>query len=158
MNEQAHASALQPRRNAGLAADSVDQAAALLNKLFRRVDGHLELRLWDGTLLQLGTASHHQDPEPRYTLICRSPSVVRSMVLGRDPLRMAAYGGLSVAVSGSSLTFAWNAPTVGGAPRTYWLDAGSSVGSWEASSPRKAFASAEFSRRATDSSAAVTRP
>ena len=89
MNEQVHASALQSRLNVGLAADGVDQAAALLNKLFRRFNGHLALRLWDGTLLQLGTAAHHQEPAPRYTLICRSPSVVRSMVLGRDPLRMA---------------------------------------------------------------------
>jgi hypothetical protein len=37
-------------------------------------------------------------------------------------------GGLSVAVSGSSLTFVWNASTVGGAPGAYWIEAGSSVG------------------------------
>ena len=89
MNEQVHASALPPRLTAGLPADGVDQAAALLNKLFRRFNGHLALRLWDGTLLQLGKAALHQEPEQRYTLVCRSPSVVRSMVLGRDPLRMA---------------------------------------------------------------------
>ena len=42
----------------------------------------------NGTLLKPGRAAH-DGPEPRYTLICRSPSVVRSMLPGRDPLRMA---------------------------------------------------------------------
>ena len=88
MNEQVQAAALQPCLHAGLATHGVDQAAALLHRLFRRFDGHLTLRLWEGTLLKLGRAAHHDEPEPRYTLICRSPSVVRSMVLGRDPLRM----------------------------------------------------------------------
>ena len=89
MNEQVQAAALQPRLSYGLATPGVEQAAALLHRLFRRFDGHLALRLWEGTLLKLGRAAHHDAPEPRYTLICRSPNVVRSMVLGRDPLRMA---------------------------------------------------------------------
>ena len=89
MNEQVQAVGLQPRLHAGLATPGVDQASALLHRLFQRFDGHLALRLWEGTLLKLGTAAHHDVPEPRYTLVCRSPSVVRSMVLGRDPLRMA---------------------------------------------------------------------
>ena len=89
MNYQSRAVALQPRLHVGAAAHSVDLAAALLHQLFRRFDGHLALRLWDGTLLRLGIAAHHEEPEPRYTLVCRGPSVVRSMVLGRDPLRMA---------------------------------------------------------------------
>ena len=89
MNEQVQAAALQPLLQSGLATQGVDQAAALLHQLFRRFEGHLALRLWEGTLLKLGTAAHHDEPEPRYTLICRSPGVVRSMVLGRDPLRMA---------------------------------------------------------------------
>ena len=89
MNEQVQAADLQPLLQSGLATQGVDQAAALLHQLFRRFEGHLALRLWEGTLLKLGTAAHHDEPEPRYTLICRSPGVVRSMVLGRDPLRMA---------------------------------------------------------------------
>ncbi|MEO7941145.1 MAG: cyclopropane-fatty-acyl-phospholipid synthase family protein [Burkholderiaceae bacterium] len=39
-------------------------------------------------MLKLGAAAHREEHEPRYTLVCRSPSVVRSMVIGRDPLRM----------------------------------------------------------------------
>ena len=87
MSEQVQA--LQPGLQQGLATPGVDQASALLHRLFQRFDGHLALRLWEGTLLKLGKAAHHDAPEPRYTLVCRSPSVVRSMVLGRDPLRMA---------------------------------------------------------------------
>ena len=89
MNHQVRAAAPQPRLHAGLAADGIDQASALLHRLFRRFDGLLALRLWEGTLLKLGRTAHLDAPEPRYTLICRSPGVVRSMVLGRDPLRMA---------------------------------------------------------------------
>jgi len=89
MSAQGQAAALQPRLHSGLATHGADQAAALLQRLFRHFDGHLALRLWEGTLLTLGRAAHHGAPEPRYTLICRSPNVVRSMVLGRDPLRMA---------------------------------------------------------------------
>jgi hypothetical protein len=37
-------------------------------------------------------------------------------------------GGLTATVSGSAVTFAWAAPSLGGAPQTYWIDAGSSVG------------------------------
>jgi cyclopropane-fatty-acyl-phospholipid synthase len=89
MNEQAKVAALHPSLSVGLATPGVDQAAELLHRLFKRFDGRLALRLWDGTLLRLGLAAHREEPEPRYTLVCRSPSVVRSMVLGRDPLRMA---------------------------------------------------------------------
>ena len=89
MNNQANAAALLPRQHPGLATPGVDQASALLHRLFQRFDGHLALRLLEETLLELGRTAHHDEPEPRYTLICRSPGVVRSMVLGRDPLRMA---------------------------------------------------------------------
>jgi hypothetical protein len=36
--------------------------------------------------------------------------------------------GLTARVSGSAVAFAWTAPSVGGSPQTYWIDAGSSVG------------------------------
>lgn len=89
MSEQVQAAALQPRLHSSLATIGVDQATALLHRLFHRFDGHLALRLWEGTLLKLGKTAHYDAPEPRYTLVFRSPSVVRSMVLGRNPLRMA---------------------------------------------------------------------
>ena len=89
MNEQGQVAGLQTCLTASLATHGVDAASALLHRLFKRFDGRLALRLWEGTLLKLGSAAHRDEPEPRYTLVFRSPSVVRSMVLGRDPLRMA---------------------------------------------------------------------
>lgn len=64
-----------------------DQVSDLLKHLFRGFDGCLALRLWNGTTLRVGK----RDPdgtEPPFTLVCRTPAVVRSMVLGRDPLRL----------------------------------------------------------------------
>jgi hypothetical protein len=57
-----------------------DQVSDLLKRLFRGFDGSLALRLWNGTTLRLGKA----DPdgtEPPFTLVCRTPAVIRSMVL-----------------------------------------------------------------------------
>ncbi len=65
-----------------------DKASELLKCLFRGVDRSVALRLWDGTTLRLGKAATGES-EPRFTLVCRNPGVVRSMVLGRDPLRLA---------------------------------------------------------------------
>jgi len=66
----------------------VKEASDLLTRLFRGFNGSLALRLWNGTNLKLGDAAHDH-ARPRFTLVCRSPGVVRSMVLGRDPLRLA---------------------------------------------------------------------
>ena len=63
-----------------------DQVSDLLKRLFRSFDGVLALRLWNGTTLRLGNAGSG-DLAPSFTLVCRTPGVVRSMVLGRDPLR-----------------------------------------------------------------------
>ncbi len=73
---------------AGVPAHGVKQAADLLKRLFRGFDGKLALRLWDGTPLRLGKAAH-DELQPVFTLMCRTPKVVRSIVLGRDPLRLA---------------------------------------------------------------------
>ena len=64
-----------------------DQASDLLKRLFRGFDGSLALRLWNGTTLRLGSGGT-DEREPPFTLVCRNPSVVRSMILGRDPLRL----------------------------------------------------------------------
>ena len=65
----------------------IDDASALLKHLFRSFDGSLAMRLWNGATLRLGADAQHET-EPPFTLVCRSPSVVRAMVLGRDPLRL----------------------------------------------------------------------
>ncbi len=64
-----------------------ERASALLNQLFGGMDGSLAVRLWNDTTFRLGRGRH--DTEPRFTLVCRSPSVVRSMALGRSPLLLA---------------------------------------------------------------------
>ncbi|MBC7702881.1 MAG: class I SAM-dependent methyltransferase [Rhodoferax sp.] len=66
----------------------VKEASDLLTRLFRGFDGSLALRLWNGTTLSLGNVGH-DNLRPPFTLVCRHPSVVRSLVLGRDPLRLA---------------------------------------------------------------------
>ena len=65
-----------------------DDVSDLLKRVFRGFDGNLAMRLWNGTTLRLG-ATGAGSSEPSFTLVCRSPSVVHSMVLGRDPLRLA---------------------------------------------------------------------
>ncbi len=82
----------------------VEQASELLIRLFRRFNGSLVLRLWDGTSLKLGNA-WHADAGPRFTLVCRSPGTIRSMVLGRDPLRLAeAYFRGDIDIEGDFFT------------------------------------------------------
>lgn len=65
-----------------------DEASILLRRLFDGFEGSLAMRLWDGRTLRLGVKQPHAS-EPAFTLVCRSPGVVRSMVLGREPLRLA---------------------------------------------------------------------
>jgi len=64
-----------------------DEASVLLKRLFHSFDGSLAMRLWNGSTLRLGAGAARQS-EPSFTLVCHSPSVIRSMVLGRDPLRL----------------------------------------------------------------------
>ncbi len=66
----------------------LDQTSNLLTRLFRSFDGSLALRLWNGTTLTLGKGAA-QATEPLFTLVCHHPGFVRSMVFGRDPLRLA---------------------------------------------------------------------
>ena len=81
------ADAVAPCETPDAAHRGADEASRLLNRLFRSFDGSLAMRLWDGTTLRLGSATPAS--EPPFTLVCRHPNVVRSMVLGRDPLRLA---------------------------------------------------------------------
>ena len=71
----------------GVAHRGAEEASDLLKRVFRGFDGSVAMRLWNGTTLRLGKAGADES-EPRFTLVCHKPSVVRSMVLGRDPLRL----------------------------------------------------------------------
>ncbi len=63
-------------------------ASDLLSRLFRRLPMRLTLRLWNGANLQVGAADACT-PESSFALVFRTPEVVCSAVLGRDPLRLA---------------------------------------------------------------------
>lgn len=81
----------------------VKQASDLLKRLFQGFNGSFTMRLWNGTNLKLGNAEH-DDARPEFTLVCHSPGVVRSMVLGRDRLRLAeAYFRGAIDVEGDFL-------------------------------------------------------
>jgi cyclopropane-fatty-acyl-phospholipid synthase len=92
MNNQMHTeSALSggsATTQSGITYRGSDQAARLLQRLFRRYPGVLNLRLWDGTSIGAGT---HAGPAPDspFTLVFRTPEVVWSAVLGSDPLALA---------------------------------------------------------------------
>ncbi|MDP4078945.1 cyclopropane-fatty-acyl-phospholipid synthase family protein [Acidovorax sp. A1169] len=65
----------------------IKEATALLQGLFRSFGGHVAMRLWNGTTLQLGAGAREQ-PEPPFTLVLRSPDAISSIVAGRDRLRL----------------------------------------------------------------------
>jgi cyclopropane-fatty-acyl-phospholipid synthase len=65
-----------------------EQASDLLKRLFRRYPGSLNLKLWNGTVLRVGTTAVGGADSP-FTLVFRSPEVVWSAVLGQDPLTLA---------------------------------------------------------------------
>jgi cyclopropane-fatty-acyl-phospholipid synthase len=74
-------------------------AAALLARVFRPFPGTVAVRLWNGPAFRVGAGTHlagaqtagspPTDAEPRFVLSFRNPQAVCTMVLGRDPLRLA---------------------------------------------------------------------
>jgi cyclopropane-fatty-acyl-phospholipid synthase len=66
----------------------IAEATDLLGRLFRSFDGRLTVRLWNGAMLQLGGDADGR-ADPRFTLVCRNPAGICSIVMGRDRLRMA---------------------------------------------------------------------
>jgi cyclopropane-fatty-acyl-phospholipid synthase len=69
-------------------------AEELLGKVFQRLNMGIAVRLWSGPAFRVGGAmpreAHAGDrTEPPFALWFRTPSAVVSLVLGRDPLRLA---------------------------------------------------------------------
>src|SRR5271167_2819960 len=67
-------------------------AAELLAKLFKHLDMCITVRLWCGPAFRVGGRPRMESAaaEPPFALWFRMPAAVVSMVLGRDPLRLAA--------------------------------------------------------------------
>lgn len=75
---------------------STRHALHILNRIFRDFPGGLEVRLWDGHTVSLG--SH----PPRFTMTFRDPVKFREVMLCRDPLRLAdAHFSGAVEIEGS---------------------------------------------------------
>jgi cyclopropane-fatty-acyl-phospholipid synthase len=68
--------------------DGIDLAVALLTRLFANFSGTLSLRLWTGNSFRVGSGPSDA-PAPSYTLVLHSPQTVSTLILGRDPLRLA---------------------------------------------------------------------
>ncbi len=74
---------------------STDLAHRILHRLFNAYKGVFAIRLWDGSLLQIG------DGSPMFTLSIKHPGVLRQLVLFRDPIHLAeAYFDGVVEVTG----------------------------------------------------------
>lgn len=70
-------------------------AHQILRRLFRDYQGAFSIKLWNGSVLNVGNES------PKFTLSFKHQSVLRNLVLFRDPVRLAeAYFDNSVEVAG----------------------------------------------------------
>ncbi|HEY7985475.1 MAG TPA: cyclopropane-fatty-acyl-phospholipid synthase family protein [Methylophilaceae bacterium] len=64
----------------------IQQTSELLKRLFQGFKGTLAFKFWNGTTVKLGNfISNKQQPD--FTLVCRNQRVIRSILLGHDPLR-----------------------------------------------------------------------
>jgi cyclopropane-fatty-acyl-phospholipid synthase len=64
-------------------------ARSLLERIFRRVPRTVTVRLWQGPIFRVGAGSAAADPGANFVLCFRNPDAVCTLVLGRDPLRLA---------------------------------------------------------------------
>jgi cyclopropane-fatty-acyl-phospholipid synthase len=78
---------VSPTAQTGAQPDSASLLEAL-ERLFQAFDGRLAVRLWDGRTLVLGRGPPTAAPA-RFTLVCHTPNVIRSLLGGGDPLRLA---------------------------------------------------------------------
>jgi cyclopropane-fatty-acyl-phospholipid synthase len=67
---------------------ALNTSLILLARLFRNVNRNLSLRLWNGAIVRVGPAAD-TTANSKFELVFHGPLVVRSMILGRDPLRIA---------------------------------------------------------------------
>jgi cyclopropane-fatty-acyl-phospholipid synthase len=89
MNNQVHTeSALHSSSHAAPGYRGSELAAELLMRLFKHFPDSLTLRLWNGAAFRVG-ADALSGPDSPFTLVFRSPEVVCSAVLSRDPLALA---------------------------------------------------------------------
>jgi cyclopropane-fatty-acyl-phospholipid synthase len=66
-----------------------DLARCLLERIFERVPRTVMVRLWKGPVFRVGAGAPAADPATGFVLCFRNPQAVCTLVLGRDPLRLA---------------------------------------------------------------------
>ena len=66
----------------------IDHWKPMLGKLLASFDGAMALQLPDGSVSQFGNAAGAA-AEPKFALCLRDPPVLRTLLLGRNPLRFA---------------------------------------------------------------------
>ena len=70
-------------------------AARLLSQVLRALPGSIAVRLWRGPAFRVGAAPVSTvdrgpgAPEPKFVLVFRNPQAICTMILERDPLRLA---------------------------------------------------------------------
>lgn len=84
-----HGNLREPMPNECVDADrALAVSLTLLARLFRNVNRNLSLRLWNGAIVRVGPAVD-MATKSTFELVFHGPLVVRSMILGQDPLRIA---------------------------------------------------------------------
>ena len=63
-------------------------AEDVLKRMFSGVQSRIKVRLWGGKILHIGNSLQNQ-AEPRFTLVFNNAIAIKSLVLGRNPLRFA---------------------------------------------------------------------
>jgi cyclopropane-fatty-acyl-phospholipid synthase len=66
-----------------------EPARTLLAQVFKRVPGSFTVRLWSNAAFRVGADAQQAAADSRFGLVFHSPQAVCTMVLGRDPLRLA---------------------------------------------------------------------
>ena len=88
-NKPSHISISSPSQKKSVNDDlTTRDVISLLKELFSQYDGCVTMRLWNGIEIKLGKKNESSDT-PLFTLVCVNPYIIKSMVLGSDPLRLA---------------------------------------------------------------------
>jgi cyclopropane-fatty-acyl-phospholipid synthase len=64
-------------------------AATLLTQLFQAYPGSLAVRLWNGNEFSVGSVPPKSGVKAPFALVFRHPQIICTLILGRDPLRLA---------------------------------------------------------------------
>lgn len=70
------------------ASKSAKIAADILMRLFKHIDTHILIRLWNGLTFVVGSAQQ-KNLSPAFTLVIHQPKVIRLLVINNNPMLLA---------------------------------------------------------------------